>query len=87
VAKEAEVEAVKEMNYDQQYSTLFNITLWVCKNTQKIFKKKSQISLLYYLTKSLSELSKVVNYPVLVKLLNDGDAMQTIDIDFICFQN
>jgi hypothetical protein len=42
---------------------------------------------LNHLTKSLSELSKVVSYSTLLKLFEDSDKMQTIDIDFICFQN
>lgn len=35
----------------------------------------------------MSELSKVVNFEVFVKLADDFEAMQTIAIDFICFQN
>jgi len=35
----------------------------------------------------MSELSKVVSYEMLVALSEDYDTVQTIAIDFICFQN
>jgi hypothetical protein len=35
----------------------------------------------------MSELSKVVSFDVFVKIASDYHAMQTISIDFICFQN
>lgn len=43
--------------------------------------------MLTHLMKALAELSKVVDYQVLLKLLEQKDNMQTVNIDFICYQN
>lgn len=63
------------MTYDQQYKHLFYTTLWVCRNKQRLFSKSEQIALLNYLTSSMSDLIKVVNFSVLVELANDFEAM------------
>lgn len=87
-AEERQAELVDgEMNLNEQYKTLFYMVHWLCKNPNQLFSKAEQIALLTHLTRALSELSKVVEYSVLVKLLDDREAMDTIDIDFICFQN